>query len=227
MLCHHYECIFVHIPKTGGQSIENFFLDNIGLSWDLRAPLLLRSNSIQELGPPRLAHLTASEYIKLKYVSEKIFINYFKFSFVRNPWARLVSHYRYSRLYSLYPFKYFVKNVFLQRYYKKNYWFLRPQYEFLYSNKGQLLVDFVGKFECLDLDFKYVANKLGFYNPELLHINKSKNNYLERLLCKIPRFNYLKRSLANDYRDYYDIESRDVVSRLYEKDIELFEYEFF
>ena len=30
MICHDYKCIFVHIPKTAGQSIEHVFLNQLG-----------------------------------------------------------------------------------------------------------------------------------------------------------------------------------------------------
>ena len=44
------------------------FLDDLSLDWMSRAPLLLRANDVTEVGPPRLAHLLASEYIRLKYL---------------------------------------------------------------------------------------------------------------------------------------------------------------
>jgi hypothetical protein len=217
----------VHIPKTGGQSIEKFFLDTLGLSWEQRAPLLLRTNTIKELGPPRLAHLTANEYTQYKYITDKLFLSYFKFSFVRNPWARLVSHYRYNNIYSLYPFRFFVKNLLVQKYYKKDYWFLKPQHEFIYSRKGELLIDFVGKFENIKSDFKYITLKLGIDNAVLPHINKSKNGLKDRILCKLPWIDLKNNTIKVDYRRYYDSKTRDIISKLYEKDIELFGYDFF
>jgi hypothetical protein len=77
MLCHHDRCIFVHVPKTAGQSIEHVFLDRVGLTWETRAPLLLRPNDQPRLGPPRLAHLKAREYVACKYVTPEQFAGYF------------------------------------------------------------------------------------------------------------------------------------------------------
>jgi hypothetical protein len=66
--------IFVHIPKNAGQSIEHVL-----------APLLLTYNNNPELGPPRLAHLKAREYVSCKYLTREQFDDYFKFAFVRDP----------------------------------------------------------------------------------------------------------------------------------------------
>ena len=44
MISHKHKTIFVHIPKTGGQSVESVFIEDEGLTWDTRAPLLLRRN---------------------------------------------------------------------------------------------------------------------------------------------------------------------------------------
>jgi len=64
LISHHDKCLFVHVPKCAGQSVEMFFLDRIGLDWERRAPLLLRPNDVPALGPPRLAHLKAAEYVE-------------------------------------------------------------------------------------------------------------------------------------------------------------------
>ena len=64
MISHHQKCVFVHIPKNAGQSIEHVFINLLELTWETRAPLLLRRNEHPELGPLRLAHLKAEEYVK-------------------------------------------------------------------------------------------------------------------------------------------------------------------
>ena len=82
-------------PSVRGQSIEMFFLARVGLEWETRAPLLLRPNDVPALGPPRLAHLKAHEYVEKKWMTPAQFDEYFKFAFVRNPWDRIASFYRF------------------------------------------------------------------------------------------------------------------------------------
>lgn len=95
MISHHHKSVFVHIPKCGGQSIETAFLHDIGLDWRRRAPLLLRFNDNPDLGPPRLAHLLARDYVTMGYLPKDMFDSYFKFAVVRNPYRRIVSTYQY------------------------------------------------------------------------------------------------------------------------------------
>lgn len=108
MISERFRCVFVHIPKTAGQSVEHFFLKLHGLSWEERAALLLRYNRDPKLGPERLAHLKAGEYVECGHISSGDFLRYFKFSFVRNPWERLVSEYLYRGYCMEHTFREFV-----------------------------------------------------------------------------------------------------------------------
>jgi hypothetical protein len=45
MISYKRKCVFVHIPKCAGQSIESVFDNDAGLTWENRAPFLLRPNA--------------------------------------------------------------------------------------------------------------------------------------------------------------------------------------
>jgi hypothetical protein len=210
VLCHSLKCIFVHIPKTAGQSIERVFLRHVGLTWEQRAPLLLRANRDPRLGPPRLAHLTAAEYITCGHVTGETFRDYFKFSFVRNPWDRMVSEYKYRFPARNRDFKTFLFSQVSHPVWSDNYRHVMMQAEYLFDEQGQLLVDFVGRYEQLHADFVTVCQRLQLNDGELPHVNKASHQGDER----------------RHYSEYYDSESREFVADRFRRDVTAFKYEF-
>jgi hypothetical protein len=216
-------CVFIHIPKVAGQSIESVFLERAGLTWQEREQMLLKHNTNTKYGPPRLAHLTALEYVELDYLSQAEFDNAFSFAFVRNPWDRLVSEYlyrQYSCSFNDFLFKFFpqekdddyVKGRDLYRH-------VIPQVDFLCDKEGKILVDFVGKFENVVEDFAKVSIKITGKSLSLPHRNKSSQDKLKKLVS----FSKVKKS---HYSEYYDVQSKAFVADKYRQDIELFNYEF-
>ena len=69
MISHHHKCIFIHIPKTGGTSIENVLRQDKSKGSD-----------------HRLLH---------EYSHYSVFNSYFKFAIVRNTYDRIWSLYSY------------------------------------------------------------------------------------------------------------------------------------
>ncbi|WP_136809641.1 sulfotransferase family 2 domain-containing protein [Desulfosediminicola flagellatus] len=233
MICHHYKCVFIHIPKNAGQSIEHVFLKSLGLTWETRASLLLRENGHPALGPPRLAHLKAQDYVGCNYLSQELFDTYYRFTFVRNPWSRVVSLYKYLGYSRRLSFKDFLKDTFLHGILPNMYWFVCPQSELIYSEDGELLVDYIGRFETLQSDFDQICMHIGFPQTPLPHINISREkrdtqNFLQRGGTAI--MNRLRKADSfpsyASYCDYYDQETFDIVADIYQKDIDNFKYSF-
>jgi hypothetical protein len=77
-ICRQRKLAFIHIPKTGGITIESVF--GFGRT---------EADLFGEMDGLELAHLTAEQM--MKYVPD--FRDYFSFAIVRNPWERLVSEY--------------------------------------------------------------------------------------------------------------------------------------
>ena len=161
MICHPYRCVFIHIPKTGGISVDHVFLELVGLTWDTRAPLLLRANDDPAKGPPRLAHLKATEYVSCGHLSPDQFDAYFKFSFVRNPWDRIVSEYKYRGHPMRMSFKTWLFEFLPEPGFTDAYRHIVPQHEFIHDAEGTLLADFVGRYENLQADFDVICERLG------------------------------------------------------------------
>ena len=239
MLDRQNQVLFVHVPKTGGQSVESVFLDLHGLRWDKRAPLLLRPNADRALGPARLAHLTAREYVSLDYMTTAEFGQFYKFAFVRNPWSRLVSEFHYRELEPATSFADFVRQSLA---YTDDFLDLArhvmPQSNYVCDRDGQIIVDFVGRFETLADDFATAAAAIGLVERKLPHRNKSDN---VSLLRKNPR-KFLKHSAKRllsgsgtttrktvrkpHYSAYFTPDLADQVGEFYRRDIELFNYQF-
>jgi hypothetical protein len=221
MLSHQHKTLFVHIPKCAGQSVEHAFLADVGLTWETRAPLLLRANDDPRLGPPRLAHLLAADYVRCGHVDAQTFDNYFKFAIVRDPWSRAVSLYRHLQLNM--PFASFVSTWLPQQFAGKGdqFWFVRPQADYLYSD-GKLLVDEVVRFENLASEFPAIAQRAGLNSP-LPRVNASAHAPKKKtggLLGKL----WDRHEKHDDWREYYTPALKDTIGRLYEQDVELLGY---
>ena len=214
-ISHKHKIIFVHIPKTAGQTIEKslniFGEDNSG---KLKASMdilygILNGKSLQ--------HLTIQE---IKKIRESEFRIYKKIAFVRNPFDRIISEYFWRMQYfgkKMIKFKNFLVEEVIPRKngipkVMKNFYkhenvvkliddHYMDQYKFITDNKGNIMVDFIGRFENLNDDFKKACGL------ELIN---------QKIQC----------TKHNNYKEYYDSETKLLVEKCYKKDLELFKYEF-
>lgn len=227
MICNEHRCIFVHIPKVAGQSIEQFFMQRQGLDWELdRETLYLHANNDPRRGTEKLAHLSAAEYVACGHVAAEQFSTYFKFSFVRNPWARILSEYLYRNYLHHRSFKHFVLEKQPKPGWGDKYRHVMPQFDMLYDADGHLLVDYVGRFENLQADFDLVCARLEIHDSKLPHRNSSGKD--SRVRKRRIRNVLLQNgeNIKTSLHDFYDAETREAVAEMYRKDIETFGYEF-
>jgi len=180
---------------------------------------------------PELHHAKLSEVLEQNPHA----INYYKFTFVRNPWDRLVSLYHEfrknrGRQYSEHVFydkdllsefdisdndvenfRNFCRNLKDSDW--KNDLFFHNQYEYITYN-NEVAMDFVGRFESIDSDWELVRDNIGFSGVTL-----RKGNGLG------PR-GFIRGSNHLPYKDYYSQTEIDIVSDIYKTDIEYFNYTF-
>lgn len=199
MINHEYKCIFIHIPRCAGTSME------VSIHGD--------SYKMENF---RYKHLTSS-YAKILY--KDYWDDYFKFSFVRNPWDRMVSM---SKFPSFYGCKINDKGLLnIQNYLKKfpvieidertdckkkyNKKIIKNS---VYKNILIEDIDFIGRFENLKDDWSFVCDKLNGVPPDLGMHQPTK------LRAK------------KHYSKYYNQATLKLVEKIYQKDIEYFDYKF-
>lgn len=183
-------------------------------------------NSVPELGPSRLAHMKANEYHQCGHISKLAFDEYFKFAFVRNPWERLVSEYLHKKIDKHLSLKEFVfeglpeENDFCDKHRH-----IIPQSDYLFDSNGNQLVNFIGRFENLQTDFRYICRQLDISNTSLPHKNSS---YSPRrlLLRKVRHLFSNQQRIKKHYTEYYDQELYEHVTYMYAEDIARFGYKF-
>lgn len=215
MISHKHQVIFIHIPKCAGSSIEKFFgISKISHKWDKANRLYLKGwDSVHKI---HLQHAKASDLLDKRLIEKKVWDEYFKFAIVRNPWDRAYSDYLWMMKdrkvkgsfedYVLAdgPFK---KHL-LDGHNKHNRAdHLTPQYKFIYDQKGELMVDFVGRFETLQTDFEKICERLEISDAKLPHEKKSKVKKLH-------------------YSEFMNATQKNLVADIYAEDIALFNYDY-
>jgi len=181
---------FIHINKTGGTSIKNA----IGIDHHIK---------------PK--HQTYRDLEKKTDLT--LWQNSFKFTFVRNPWDKVVSHYHYRLKRNIDNIKsneISFSDWVNQTYGGQNHSNIKitkmffPQTEWLINQNGKIELDFIGRFENIQEDFKTLAQKLQI-DAELPHLNPTDRG---------------------PYRSYYDSTTKHIIRRWFESDIDYFKYTF-
>jgi hypothetical protein len=192
--------LFVHIPKTAGNSIQSALRD---YSEDQLVALREEQDGIERFGlrNPNYKikkHSTLGEYRDA--LGNEQFRNLYKFTCVRNPWDRIVSYYfTPTQSPETWDQKKF-RRIISKAVSVADYLRLDQGKEDPFSN-----VVYIMRFENLVDDFRTVCGRLGI-SPETL-----------------PRYN---RSSREHYSKYYDDELRELVRARFAAEIERFGYTF-
>ncbi len=215
LLSNRYNFLFVHIAKTGGTSVRAALEP---LRW--RDPLYL-----PQFVCSRLSHLTghrigskfprhARIIAAREMLPQELFDRLFKFAFVRNPWDLQVSSYHHIRrerphlMEGIDDFPAFIRwKLDPERPYQYHIdTSIQLQSDYLIDLHGELLTDFIGKYENLQQDFDKVCQRIGIPAKQLPHKRQATDR--------------------NDYRKYYDDTVAEMVASHFRIDIEMFGYRF-
>lgn len=204
MILKEHKAVFIHIPKTGGTSIEKIFIDNAD------------SKDVP------YKHQDFSFYKR----AVRNFQDYFVFSFIRNPWDLVFSQYRYmwesnhswpktwrsrTKVDTGMSFEEWVKcdrfkmtSPDTDSFDLRGAFINKNQIDWLHGSEYGSSKFYVGKFENLQKDFDKICDLIGIERVTIPHVNSS--------------------GIKKKYYDFYDKEMKDIVENKYKKDITFGEY---
>lgn len=213
MIFHDYKLIFIHIPKTGGSSVEHALAGSLGMNLDVTESDENIFTGWDEKNHIWRQHATIEELTNLYQGSLE---GYTSVSFVRNVWSRAVSDFLWLSQDLKISDGEFVQYLTGSGKFEealdvdnkqpsRRYDHVRSQSDFI-TVDDDLCVDYVGGFETILQDFEVLCEMIGVSDIELPHLKKSKYD--------------------KPYIDYYDEETIALVAEKYKKDISIFKHEF-
>jgi len=214
LVSHTHKFVFIHIYKTAGTSIAKALAPYNVSPYKRRTARVLKRLRVPY--PPTwhtglsVEHKTAIE--ARERLGANTFDDFFSFAFVRNPWDWQVSVYQYimrkkkhalhEQITRLGSFENYVRWICDDSVRGSDD---RCQIDFLRDKKGDLMVDFVGRFESLPRDFAYVCQQIG-------------------IKAALPKLNTAGHGV--DFRSFYDEKTVDLIASKYANDITQFDYRF-
>ena len=201
---------FIDIPRTSSSSIRVELSRQYGPVYG-KQNLLELQHACYQLLPDHIPAVSMRQFL-----GNELWESIFTFTFVRNPWDRMVSLYRYLRKSGLIldkltfaEYVYLLKeakggaDVPLFRYYGLHF----SCADYIHDDQRNIIVNFIGKFENRKNDIKKVAEKLDYKALGNLAIQNTDIS-------------------GKHYSTFYDEETMDIVSEIYAEDIHLFDYSF-
>lgn len=201
IICHRHRYVFLHIPKTAGTSIET--------------ALGLRDGPTGGWLPGACEVVGRTKHHVLPKAIPR---NYFVFTFVRDPWDRILSYYMFRRE----PRNEGRKNILqaeremsfedwlmnLDRF--RRHWRINAAFNIAVAPQAETvgaLPHLVGRFERLADDLAEVGRRIGVHPAPLRNVNPTTRK-------------------REPYAHYYTDAARELVADLYREDIERFGYRF-
>ncbi|MGK7940424.1 MAG: sulfotransferase family 2 domain-containing protein [Crocosphaera sp.] len=212
--------IFIHIPKTAGTSIHRSLDEYNDLKHSRLFKALERRTGLKIYATTYLGKLRKINDLKggshgmLKHVQQLIpqemYIEYFKFAVVRNPWSYRVSMFNFIKNTQTHPLHNVIQNLSFQEFIE---WLvddngatgkIKGQTEFIINQNGKFELNYLARLETINQDFPVIFQKIG-------------------ITAKLSKKNV---STKKDYRTYYNDKTASLIADFSKEDIENFGYNF-
>lgn len=196
--------LFIHIPKTGGTSVENYFYKKFNIEKTFET---LFSTSNQKINGHSLQHCTYQELIQNnKYFSLDLKSEFLKIiSVVRNPYNRIVSDLFFLNL--------ITPQMNTDEIFKKIKFFLNSSELNFDAHKRE-------QYKYLIDEYQQIPKKITVLKTETLTNEMQSIGYID--------FDY-KHNVTHmedfNYMDFLNNDSLNLINKYYEKDFIYFNYE--
>ena len=228
MIVYDLKIIFIHIPKTGGTSIGNIFHPNIQIKQNSHSyEDYIKSNKQEHYAE----HTTYSEYQDILKSQNLDISHYFTFSFVRNPYSRLVSLWKYWSLRKIGAKQILPKNNKLLNFLNTSGTSIKEFENFVYhlhSQKNKIFLfgnlqsafitpkqaNFIGRFENIIQDMTTLLRLVSDYTN------------IDMTNATIPRLNQTSNSVTEYLKFISSTETKNQIYEIYESDFSIFNYKY-
>jgi len=188
--------LFIHIPKTGGSSVEEYFSSKFNIPLNTKSLYMFIDNQTKlnenMVINSSLQHITYNQMVKYNKVFNIDFNNIKIMTIVRNPYERIISDLFFYKKINISTSKEEVFNIINEYVLSDNYDNHNiPQHLFLQDNNKELISNIhILKTENLTTDMKNLG-----YNDFNLFSNANPN--------KINYYNYLDNKSIKIINDFY------------------------
>jgi hypothetical protein len=218
IISHKHRFIFVHGHRTGGRNITAALAKHCGPDDVITAVEGVPARNAAEFK----RHDGAAE-IRPR-LGERAWHDYFKFTFERNPWDKILSHYwdyigrpEKKRFYKTAHEKLFGRPMPFRTWFYLRVWEGRlgrlgqvrfPRHAHHYTEGGRVIVDFIGRFECRRQHLEILGSRLGLPIDASIRIGSQ------------------TRKVRTPYTEHFDARMNRIVELVFRDDLALLGYAF-